>query len=100
MLFTQTPALPYYAVIFTSKRTNVEQKEYAVAAQKMEELAKELDGFLGIESVRDEHGVGITVSYWDSLAAIKEWKAHTAHQRVQKKEKEIGMNPIQPEFVR
>lgn len=63
MLFTQTPAPPYYAVIFTSKRTNVEQKEYAAAAQKMEELAKGLDGFLGIESVRDERGVGITVSY-------------------------------------
>lgn len=87
MLFTQTPAPPYYAVIFTSKRTNVEQKEYAAAAQKMEELAKDLDGFLGIESVRDEHGVGITISYWNSLAAIKEWKAHTAHQRVQKKGK-------------
>ncbi|MEW4089370.1 antibiotic biosynthesis monooxygenase [Bacillus altitudinis] len=86
MLFTQTPAPPYYAVIFTSKRTNVEQKEYA-AAQRMEQLAKDLDGFLGIESVRDEHGVGITVSYWDSLAAIKEWKEHTAHQRVQKKGK-------------
>lgn len=39
MLFTQTPSPPYYAVIFTSKRTNVEQKEYAAAAQKMEELA-------------------------------------------------------------
>ncbi|KIL26299.1 hypothetical protein B4133_2875 [Bacillus altitudinis] len=87
MLFTQTPAPPYYAVIFTSKRTNVEQKEYAAAAQRMEQLAKDLDGFLGIESVRDEHGVGITVSYWDSLAAIKEWKEHTAHQRVQKKGK-------------
>ena len=85
MLFTQTPSPPYYAVIFTSKRTNVEQKQYDAAAQKMEELAKDLDGFLGIESVRDEHGVGITVSYWDSLEAIKEWKAHTAHQRVQKK---------------
>lgn len=100
MLFTQTPAPPYYAAIFTSKRTNVEQKEYAAAAQKMEELAKDLDGFLGIESVRDEHGVGITVSYWDSLEAIKEWKAHTAHQRVQKRGKKIGMNPTQPEFVR
>ncbi|MGE6628854.1 antibiotic biosynthesis monooxygenase family protein [Bacillus sp. NPDC077027] len=87
MLFTQTPAPPYYAVIFTSKRTNCEPKEYAAAAQQMENLAKDLDGFLGIESVRDEHGVGITVSYWHSLAAIKEWKEHTAHQRVQKKGK-------------
>lgn len=85
MLFTQTPSPPYYAVIFTSKRTNVEQKEYAAAAQKMEELAKDLDGFLGMESVRDEHGVGITVSYWDSLEAIKEWKAHTAHSACSKK---------------
>ncbi|WP_456266601.1 MULTISPECIES: antibiotic biosynthesis monooxygenase family protein [unclassified Bacillus (in: firmicutes)] len=70
----------------------------------MEELVKNLDGFLGIESVRDEHDVGITVSYWDSLESIKEWKAHTAHQRhisvFKKRGKKIGMNPIQPEFVR
>lgn len=66
----------------------------------MDQLAKDLGGFLGIESVRDEHGTGITVSYWDSLAAIKEWKEHTAHQRVQKRGKQIGTNPIRPEFAR
>lgn len=38
-------------------------------SNKMIELAKEQEGVLGIESARNE--VGITVSYWNSLEAIK-----------------------------
>ena len=46
-------------------------------ASKMEELAKEQEGYLGIESVSD--GLGITVSYWDSLASISKWKHNLEH---------------------
>lgn len=50
---------PYWAVIFTSKRTDLDEG-YADMAEKMVELAKLQLGFLGIESARDE--IGITVS--------------------------------------
>lgn len=66
----------YYAVIFTSTRTEIEEG-YVEMAIKMVELAKEQPGFLGMESARNE--IGITVSYWESLEAIKSWKANTEH---------------------
>ena len=68
--------LPYYAVIFTSKRTEIDEN-YSDIATKLVELAQIQDGFLGIESARNE--IGITVSYWKSLEAIKNWKQNLDH---------------------
>ena len=65
-----------YAVIFTSKESS-NTKGYASMANKIEELAKLQPGFLGIESAKD--GIGITVSYWESLNHIKEWKLQSEH---------------------
>ena len=79
----RTPSPPYYAVIFTSQRTEGDQG-YGNMAQKMVELAAKQAGFLGVESVRDANGVGITVSYWSSEEAIRNWKAHTDHLAAQK----------------
>lgn len=75
---------PYYAVIFTSKHTNTVEG-YSDMADKMEGLAKQQAGYLGIDSARQE--VGITVSYWKSLEAIKKWKQHTDHLLAQQKGK-------------
>ena len=73
---------PYYAVIFTSRqKENIEG--YSEMAIKMEDLAKQQSGFLGMESVRD--GIGITVSYWQSLDAIKQWKQQSDHMLAQQK---------------
>jgi len=78
---TPAPEPPYYAVIFISRRTAGENG-YGAAADRMVRLAAEMPGFLGIESVRDEGGVGITVSYWQDEAAIAAWKAHAEHTAV------------------
>lgn len=74
----------YYAVIFTSTRTEVEA-DYAEMAIKMVELAKAQPGYIGMESARSE--IGITVSYWESLEAIKSWKANMEHLEAQEKGK-------------
>lgn len=76
---------PYYAVIFTSTQTK-DIEGYSEMAKHMEDLAKKQDGFLGIESARD--GVGITVSYWESLEAIKTWKQNSEHLIAQQKGRE------------
>ncbi|MBR9845222.1 MAG: antibiotic biosynthesis monooxygenase [Algicola sp.] len=77
---------PYYAVIFTS--THSENTEgYEAMTNKMEALAKIQEGFLGIESARNS--IGITVSYWDSLDAIKNWKQQSDHLIAQQKGKEV-----------
>ncbi|QLG45530.1 antibiotic biosynthesis monooxygenase family protein [Costertonia aggregata] len=73
---------PYYAVIFTSTKTE-EDHGYAEMAQRMEALASRQKGFLGVESAREE--IGITVSYWESLDAIAQWKNHTDHLFAQQK---------------
>ena len=77
-----TPKPPYYAVIFTSHRTPRED-DHNVAAARMVELAAGQEGFLGVESARE--GVGITVSYWSSLKAIKQWKSNAEHLEAQRK---------------
>ena len=80
-----SPVPPYYAVIFTSLRTS-DDEGYSTTSERMLELAKQQPGFLGIESARNE--IGITVSYWESLEAIRNWKQNTEHLFAQKQGRE------------
>ncbi|MGO9227935.1 MAG: antibiotic biosynthesis monooxygenase family protein [Bryobacteraceae bacterium] len=80
--FAATLEPPYYAVIFTSVRTQGDAG-YAETAARMEALARAVPGYLGIESARGADGFGITVSYWASQAAIAEWKRHLEHRAAQ-----------------
>jgi len=75
-MIAPTPAPPYYAVIFTSERTDTIDG-YSQTADRMAELAQQQPGYLGHESAHES--LGITVSYWDSLEAIKNWKKNTEH---------------------
>lgn len=87
MLFANTPRPPYYAVIFTSQRTKDDASSYHSMADLMVELASKQPGFLGVESAREQSGLGITVSYWDSLDSIQRWKENLSHQKAQEKGK-------------
>jgi heme-degrading monooxygenase HmoA len=82
-MLAATPRPPYYAVIFTSRRTAVDDEGYADAAERMAALAAAQPGFLGVESARGADGLGITVSYWDSLDAVRLWGEHVEHRLVQ-----------------
>jgi heme-degrading monooxygenase HmoA len=84
-MIAKTIRTPYYAVVFTSIKTPVDNG-YSEMADSMMELAQRQPGFLGAESARNE--VGITVSYWESLDAIKKWQAHPAHKIAQERGKE------------
>lgn len=85
MTFAQTPEPPYYAVIFTSQRTDG-GNGYAETAERMVELAQRQPGFLGAESVR-AGGFGITVSYRAGEADITAWKRHAEHRIAQETDK-------------
>ncbi|MNF37447.1 Antibiotic biosynthesis monooxygenase [compost metagenome] len=87
-MIANTPAAPYYAVIFTSLRTAGDQG-YGQAAQRMLDLARDQPGFLGVESARGEDGLGITVSYWASEAAILAWKHHAEHSAIREQGRSI-----------
>lgn len=81
---TTTP--PYYAVIFTSIRTETDNGYGEIAHKVLEEATKQA-GFLGFESARNE--IGISISYWESLEAIETWKANTLHKSAMGKAKEF-----------
>ncbi len=80
MGIAKTPKPPYYVVIFTNIQTD-NLSDYAETATKMESLAQQQPGYLGIESARDT--LGITVSYWRDLQSIKQWKENIEHERAQ-----------------
>jgi heme-degrading monooxygenase HmoA len=83
--FAKTPKPPYYAVIFSSLRTDSDDG-YGAMAEKMMGLAAQQQGFIGAESARGADGFGITVSYWASTEAITHWKNNIEHLTAQ----EIG----------
>jgi heme-degrading monooxygenase HmoA len=84
-MIAQTPRPPYYAVIFTSLRTEGDNG-YGETANRMVELASKMDGFLGVESARED--VGITVSYWRDLESIRRWKYEMEHVEARDKGRE------------
>ncbi len=79
------PAPPYYAVIFTSVRTEADNG-YTQTDDKVLELARQQPGFLGFESARSE--IGISVSYWKDLESIRAWKDNTTHRNAQERARE------------
>ena len=86
MLCTTTPKPPYYAVVFVAERTRqngeVQDAEgYAAMSAEMTALAKQQNGFLGIDSATDP--INMTVSYWHDLDSIKNWKNELRHQQAQ-----------------
>lgn len=79
-MIATTPVPPYYAVIFTSLRTEGDNG-YGAMSDQMAALAQQQPGYLGMESARET--VGITVSYWASLDAIRAWKINADHLMAQ-----------------
>jgi heme-degrading monooxygenase HmoA len=71
------------AVIFLSRRNADDPDGYAAAAEAMEQQAARQPGYLGIDSVRDAAGDGITISWWADEAAAHAWRAHAAHRPIQ-----------------
>jgi len=86
--FAETPEPPYYAVIFSSQRTEGDHG-YEAMAERMAHLASEQPGFLGMESVRGADGFGMTVAYFTDETAIRAWRLHTEHRFAQEQGKAI-----------
>ena len=78
-----TPEPPYYAVIFTSTRTEGD-RGYEEMSRRMVELGSSYPGFLGLESARGLDGLGLTVSYWRDEASILAWRRDAEHLQAQR----------------
>lgn len=83
--FANTPEPPYYAVIFSSLRNEVDRVEYEETSEFMIALAVQQPGFIGMESVRGVDGFGVTVSYWESEEAIAAWKHDADHTQARQR---------------
>lgn len=81
--FARTPEPPYYAVIFSARRTEGDHG-YEAMAKAMVELALKQPGCLGAESTRGPDGFGITVAYFTDEASIAAWKANDRHLTAQR----------------
>ena len=85
-MLSNTPPPPYYAVIFSSLRTK-NNDTYAETNALMNQLALKQDGFLGMEHASSE--IGVSISYWSDLEAIKKWKENLAHKEAQEKGRQL-----------
>jgi heme-degrading monooxygenase HmoA len=81
--FATTPEPPYYAVIFTSKRTDGDHG-YNAMMDVIVPLSTAQAGYLGRESARLDNGFGITVIYYKDEASILAWKNQEKHLVAQK----------------
>ena len=84
--FSPMPSPPYYAVIF-SNQMGSDTEGYGQMSDLMVSMSADQPGFIGIETTRDAGGFGITVSYWESEAAIANWRENAKHQAAQQKGK-------------
>ena len=75
---------PYYVAIFTSVRADGDEAAYMETGARMGALAQQQPGFLGVEHAGDRAG-SITLSYWESEAAIAGWKRDAEHLVVQRR---------------
>ncbi|MBN8824970.1 MULTISPECIES: antibiotic biosynthesis monooxygenase [unclassified Spirosoma] len=72
----QTPEPPYYVVVFTIV-PSADLEGYEAMGGKMVELASQQPGFLGLEYGASE--IELTISYWDTLEAISQWRQNAEH---------------------
>ncbi|WP_434442818.1 antibiotic biosynthesis monooxygenase family protein [Lentzea sp. E54] len=75
---------PYYVAIFTTVRTQ-EQSGYRETNARMEELVRDIPGFLGIDHAQNPGGLGITVGYFRDADALTRWRTNAEHQAAQKR---------------
>ena len=82
------PDPPYFAVIFTALRRERPTDGYEQTDARMEELARQQPGFLGVEFVCGADGVSVTISYWRTLEELTAWGRHPEHLLAQKRGRE------------
>lgn len=74
----------YYAVIFSSQRSNIDEG-YAEMNDLVFDEIESQPGYLGYEANRGENGFGINVSYWKDMESIMNWKNNALHKKAKLK---------------
>lgn len=75
---------PYYVAVFTTVRSP-DQSGYSETAARMEELVKDVPGFLGMDHAQTPGGLGITVGYFRDADALTRWRTDAEHRAAQRR---------------
>jgi heme-degrading monooxygenase HmoA len=75
---------PYYVAVFTTVRTK-DQSGYSETNARMEDLVKDVPGFLGMDHAQTPGGLSITVGYFRDADALTEWRCNAEHRAAQKR---------------
>ncbi|MBK3562351.1 MULTISPECIES: antibiotic biosynthesis monooxygenase [unclassified Streptomyces] len=75
---------PYYVAVFTTVRTQ-EQRGYSETNARMEDLVREIPGYLGMDHAQTPGGLGITVGYFRDADGLTEWRSNTEHRAAQQR---------------
>jgi heme-degrading monooxygenase HmoA len=73
---------PYYVAVFTTVRTQ-DQSGYSETNARMEDLVKDIPGYLGVDHAQTPGGLGITVSYFRDADALTQWRTDAEHRAAQ-----------------
>ncbi|MEU3560799.1 antibiotic biosynthesis monooxygenase [Kitasatospora sp. NPDC006786] len=75
---------PYYAAVFTAVSTQ-ERAGYSETNDRMEDLVKDIPGYLGMDHAQTPGGLSITVGYFRDADALTEWRTNAEHRAAQKR---------------
>jgi heme-degrading monooxygenase HmoA len=75
---------PYYVAVFSTVRTQ-DQSGYSETSERMEDLVKDVPGFLGMDHAQTPGGLGITVGYFRDADALAQWRSNAEHRAAQKR---------------
>ncbi|MEV3973467.1 antibiotic biosynthesis monooxygenase [Streptomyces sp. NPDC050698] len=75
---------PYYVAVFTTVRTQ-DQSGYSETNARLEDLVKDIPGYLGTDHAQTPGGLGITVSYFRDADALTQWRTNTEHLAAQQR---------------
>lgn len=75
---------PYYAAVFTTVRSQ-DQSGYSETNARMEDLVKDVPGFLGMDHAETPGGLSMTVGYFRDADALTEWRCNAEHRAAQQR---------------
>ncbi|OKI04028.1 antibiotic biosynthesis monooxygenase [Streptomyces sp. CB02923] len=75
---------PYYMSVFTAVRTE-DQSGYGETVARMEELVKEVPGYLGMDFAESPGGLAVTIAYFRDADSLARWRRNAEHLAAQKR---------------
>ncbi len=90
---------PYYVVVFTSRRTEVDDG-FSVLDAKLYEKAQTYPGFLGMNSFRVADGWGVALVYWKTLENIDAWRRDEQYRAAKEKGRTVWYSDFWVEICR